>query len=75
MIFRFSVKESDFIMKIAKDKEVEYNHSKELYEKMIRTKEEMNELAKLFGVNHELTIVKSQELDLILNEYMACKCK
>jgi len=45
-------------------------HQSELYEKLIRTKEELYELVKKFGIVHELTVAKSQELDLVVNEYM-----
>lgn len=38
--------------------------------KIENTRNEMNELATIFGVTHQLTVAKSQELDLILNEYM-----
>jgi len=42
-------------------------HSMRLEEKFIHVKQEMYALAHEFGLNHELTVAKSQELDVILN--------
>jgi len=36
-----------------------------------KTRNEMNKLAGVFGLTHQLTVAKSQELDSILNGYMA----
>ena len=44
--------------------------SNDILIKIENTRNEMNELASVFGVTHQLTVTKSQELDLILNEYM-----
>jgi len=46
------------------------NHSTLLYERLTQTKAELHELVKKFGIVHELTVAKSQELDLVVNEYM-----
>lgn len=35
-----------------------------------KLREEMLELARLFGLKHELTISKSQELDAALNKFL-----
>ena|GEM_PF-2978121 len=45
-------------------------HQSELYDKLTQTKAELHELVKEFGIVHELTVAKSQELDLVINEYM-----
>jgi len=55
---------------IEKMESIVFNSSKKLYEKIIQGKEEMNELAEVFGITHELTVAKSQELDLLIYEYM-----
>ena len=41
-----------------------------LYDRMMIVRNEMLELERLFGIKHELTVAKSQELDLMINEYM-----
>jgi len=41
-----------------------------LYERMVKVRSEMLELERIFGLKHELTVAKSQELDLVINEYM-----
>ena len=41
-----------------------------LQEKINKGKNEMFELAQIFGLNHELTVAKSQELDGLINEWM-----
>jgi len=46
------------------------NHTNILYERLTQTKAELHELVKTFGIVHELTVAKSQELDLVVNEYM-----
>ena len=51
-------------------KQTTLNHATMLYEKLTQTKAELHELAKTFGIVHELTVAKSQELDLVVNEYM-----
>lgn len=38
-----------------------------LEEKLMNAREEMYELAKAYGITHGLTVAKSQELDIILN--------
>ena len=48
----------------------ELNYSEDLNKKINQIKKEMNELAEIYGINHELTVLKSQELDRILNEIM-----
>ena len=45
-------------------------HSVEKDEKMFKVKEELNDLAQRFGLTHEFTVSKSQELDRIVNSYM-----
>jgi len=40
----------------------------ELEEQLVRTREQMYELADVLGLNHHLTIQKSQELDVLLNK-------
>lgn len=57
-------------MIILKNKKIQYNQPKALYPKMLHLKQEMKGLADSFGITHELTVLKSQELDLILNQYM-----
>ncbi|MCL1949877.1 MAG: aspartyl-phosphate phosphatase Spo0E family protein [Turicibacter sp.] len=41
-----------------------------IYDRMVKVRSEMLEMERLFGLKHELTVAKSQELDLIINEYM-----
>ena len=43
---------------------------RKIYEQMTRVREEMHELEEYFGMIHELTVAKSQELDRVINEYM-----
>ena len=45
-------------------------HQAELYDKLTQIKAELHELVKHFGMVHELTVAKSQELDHVINEYM-----
>ena len=45
-------------------------NSNSLCERIIQEKEEMNELAEVFGISHELTVAKSQVLDLLIYEYI-----
>ena len=51
-------------------KQTTVNHAAKIYEKLTQTKAELHELARTFGIVHELTVAKSQELDLVVNEYM-----
>ena len=44
-----------------------------LYDQITKTKAELHELVKNFGMVHELTVAKSQELDVVVNEYMTHK--
>ncbi len=44
-----------------------------LYERITKVKGELHELVKNFGIVHELTVAKSQELDVVVNEYMIVK--
>lgn len=44
--------------------------SNDIRSKIENTRNEMNELAEQYGMFHQLTVAKSQELDLFLNEYM-----
>ena len=43
-------------------------NSQELYANIAIKKEELNELVLKYGISHELSIAKSQELDLELNK-------
>ena len=47
--------------------------TKMLYTRYLRVKAELHELVKNFGMVHELTVAKSQELDVVVNEYMTHK--
>lgn len=47
--------------------------TKMLYDRITKIKAELHELVKNFGMVHELTVVKSQELDVVVNEYMTHK--
>lgn len=47
--------------------------TKMLYDQITKIKAELHELVKNFGIVHELTVAKSQELDVIVNEYMIQK--
>lgn len=51
------------------------NQLKNIYEKMTMVRMEMHELEQHFGMIHELTVAKSQELDRVINEYMFYKFK
>ena len=51
------------------------NELKVLYSQISKVKSELHELVKKFGIVHELTIAKSQELDVVVNEYMSYKNK
>jgi len=46
-----------------------------LYERMVKVRSEMLELERIFGLRHELTVAKSQELDVVINEYMTLDIK
>ncbi|CUM97583.1 MULTISPECIES: aspartyl-phosphate phosphatase Spo0E family protein [Turicibacter] len=50
-----------------------FNNSKDIYNRITTIKAELHELVKTFGMVHELTVAKSQELDLVVNEYMCSK--
>ena len=50
-----------------------FNNSKDIYNRITTIKAELHELVKTFGMVHELTVAKSQELDLVVNEYMRSK--
>ena len=50
-----------------------FNNSKDIYNRITTIKAELHELVKAFGMVHELTVAKSQELDLVVNEYMCSK--
>lgn len=39
-------------------------------EKIAQSKNEMKELSESFGILHERTIAKSQEIDRLMNQYM-----
>lgn len=56
-------------------KQVTSNELQLLYERITKIKGELHELVKNFGILHELTIAKSQELDDVVNEYMLVKNK
>jgi len=45
----------------------------DILKRIENTRNEMNKLASIFGLSHQLTVAKSQELDLILNDYMEIK--
>lgn len=45
-------------------------NGKELLNRIENARNEMNDLAVNFGVTHHLTVAKSQEFDVIMNEYM-----
>jgi len=63
-------------MTIIKDTTLpENNQFKKLHEQMARVREEMHELEEYFGMIHELTVAKSQELDRVINEYMIMQCQ
>ena len=55
---------------VEKIEDLVLNNSNNLCEKIIQEKEEMNELAEVFGITHELTVAKSQALDLLIYEYI-----
>ena len=43
---------------------------KEMYSEIATVKAELHELVQTFGIIHELTVAKSQELDTLVNAYM-----
>lgn len=49
------------------------NEAQILYARITKVKAELHELVKNLGMVHELTVAKSQELDLVVNEYMTHK--
>ncbi|MDO4924071.1 MAG: aspartyl-phosphate phosphatase Spo0E family protein [Turicibacter sp.] len=49
------------------------NETQMLYDRIIKVKAELHELVKNLGIVHELTVAKSQELDVVVNEYMTHK--
>lgn len=49
------------------------NNSQDIYKRITEIKAELHELVSKFGMVHELTVAKSQELDLVVNEYMTSK--
>lgn len=51
------------------------NELKVLYNQISKVKSELHDLVKKFGIVHELTVAKSQELDVVVNEYMTYKNK
>jgi len=51
------------------------NELKVLYNRISKVKAELHDLVKNFGIVHELTVAKSQELDVVVNEYMTYKNK
>ena len=55
---------------IEKNENQVVKNSNSLCERIIQEKEEMNELADVFGISHELTVAKSQVLDLLIYEYI-----
>ena len=58
-------------MKVIMDASIPENTQfRKIYEQMTRVREEMHELEEYFGMIHELTVAKSQELDRVINEYM-----
>ena len=58
-------------MKVIEDSNLpENNQFKKIYDQMTHIREEMHELEEYFGMIHELTVAKSQELDRVINEYM-----
>lgn len=46
------------------------SQEKSIHDKLVRVRMEMYELEESFGMIHELTVAKSQELDVVINEYM-----
>lgn len=44
---------------------------KKIHNRVNKARAEMHELAQHFGLVHELTVAKSQELDVMINEYMS----
>lgn len=51
------------------------NELKVLYNRISKVKSELHDLVKNLGIVHELTVAKSQELDVVVNEYMTYKNK
>lgn len=49
------------------------NEAQMLYDRITKVKAELHELVKNLGIVHELTVAKSQELDIVVNEYMTHK--
>ena len=49
------------------------NEAQILYARITKVKAELHELVKNLGMVHELTVAKSQELDVVVNEYMTHK--
>ncbi|MGL4335337.1 MAG: Spo0E family sporulation regulatory protein-aspartic acid phosphatase [Turicibacter sp.] len=59
-------------MKIIQQEET-IGTKEEIYKQITSIKSELHELVQTFGIVHELTVAKSQELDLVVNQYMGCK--
>ena len=47
-----------------------FNTEHTLQQKITNKRNEMFELAQAYGLNHELTVEKSQELDVLINEWL-----
>lgn len=58
---------------IAYSDQFNFNNSQDIYNRITEIKAELHELVTTFGIVHELTVAKSQELDLVVNEYMTSK--
>lgn len=58
-------------MKVINQQDI--NTCDEIYKKITSIKSELHELVQTFGIVHELTVAKSQELDTVVNEYMSLK--
>lgn len=58
---------------ISSSESMNLTSSTDLYQRITAIKAELHELVKTLGIVHELTVAKSQELDLVVNEYMCSK--